>query len=186
MRWFKDEDFLRDKVPMSKEEVRFITSALLEIKEGDKILDIGTGTGSMSCQFAELGADVYGIESKDLAYWLTLKNFENLGLKGKFVKGFAPEDLDNLGENYYDKVFIGGSRGRLEELFVYLDKNLKDRGILIANFISLDNLSEFRSLLKENSYSDISCRLIQVSKEDKLGLMRGENPIYIIKGVKND
>lgn len=186
MRWFKDEDFIRDKVPMSKEEVRIISSALLEIRKGDRVLDIGTGTGSMSCQFAEFGADLYGIESKDLAFELTQENFENLGLKGKFLKGYAPDDLGDLGEDLYDKVFIGGSRGRLEEIFLYLEKNLKAGGILLANFVSLDNLCEFRFLLKKYSYSDISCRQVQVSREDKLGLMRGENPIYIIKGVKND
>jgi len=37
-------------------------SALLNIKKGDKVLEIGTGSGYQSSVLAEMGAKVYSIE----------------------------------------------------------------------------------------------------------------------------
>ena len=39
-------------------------------------------------------------------------------------------------------------------------------------------------LLKKHNYQDIDVELVQTAKLDHLGLMKGENPIYIMKGVK--
>ena len=44
---------------------------LLAINEGDKVLEIGTGSGYQACILAELGAKVYTIERQEDLY---LKN----------------------------------------------------------------------------------------------------------------
>ena len=45
----KDSAFKReDKVPMTKEEIRYISLGYLEINNAKKMLDIGAGTGSVS------------------------------------------------------------------------------------------------------------------------------------------
>ncbi len=58
--------------------VAFMTE-LLEIKKGDKVLEVGTGSGYQSAILKELGADVYSIERiKDL-YELAKEKLTNLG-----------------------------------------------------------------------------------------------------------
>ncbi|WDC84912.1 50S ribosomal protein L11 methyltransferase [Caloramator sp. mosi_1] len=60
--WIKDDEFIRSRVPMTKFETRVLSLALLDVKEGDVLLDIGAGTGSISIQARKLGAKVISIE----------------------------------------------------------------------------------------------------------------------------
>ncbi|WP_162473975.1 bifunctional cobalt-precorrin-7 (C(5))-methyltransferase CbiE/decarboxylating cobalt-precorrin-6B (C(15))-methyltransferase CbiT [endosymbiont 'TC1' of Trimyema compressum] len=50
---FNDEDFKRDSVAITKENIRLITLGKLQIKPKDIIWDIGTGTGSMAIEMAK-------------------------------------------------------------------------------------------------------------------------------------
>ena len=61
---------------------------------------------------------------------------------------------------------------------------MEPEGILCANFVTLKNLNHFLQLLEKNQYTDIEVQLIQSSYMDTIGLMRGNNPIFIVKGVK--
>ena len=47
-------------------------SEKLEIKAGDKILEIGTGSGYQACILLELGAKVYTIEYNQKLIWLNM------------------------------------------------------------------------------------------------------------------
>lgn len=53
MIYIKDEEFIRGDCPMTKEEVRILSIAKLEIEEDDTLLDIGAGTGSISIQMSK-------------------------------------------------------------------------------------------------------------------------------------
>lgn len=57
--------------------VAFMTQ-LLEIKEGDKALEIGTGSGYQSAILRELGAEVYSIERIESLYERAKKNLGEL------------------------------------------------------------------------------------------------------------
>ena len=48
----KDKNFIRGKVPMTKEQIRAISIAKMEITDEDICLDIGGGTGSVSIEMA--------------------------------------------------------------------------------------------------------------------------------------
>lgn len=71
-----DEEFIRDKVPMTKSEVRALVISRLGICPGDTMWDIGCGTGSVSVEMAlqcYRGA-VYSIDVKPEAAELTRRN----------------------------------------------------------------------------------------------------------------
>ena len=166
---------------MTKYDIRVLTMSYLEIVDGDRFLDIGAGTGSVSIQAAVLGADVTAIERAEEGIDLIEENAHKFDLDMNIISGYAPEDLP---KEKYDKVFIGGSRGKLRKIFEYLEDSLKSNGILVGNFIMLKNLNEFMELINEFGYEDVETKLIQSSSMDRLGLMKADNPIFIVKGVK--
>ena len=140
MKWIKDEEFIRGNIPMTKFNIRILTMAYLSIKEEDRLLDIGAGTGSISIEGALQGAKVWAIERKEEGIELINKNAEKFRVDIHTILGQAPEDLPNI---KFNKCFIGGSGGKLREIFDYLEEHLEDNGILCGNFIMLKNLQEF-------------------------------------------
>lgn len=181
MKWIKDEEFIRGNVPMTKFNIRILTIGYLAIEKGDRLLDIGAGTGSISIESALQGANVWSIEREEEGISLIKSNNEKFCTSINIINGQAPEDLPNI---KFNKCFIGGSGGKLESIFLYLEKNLEDNGIVCGNFITLNNLTEFLTLLKKYNYKGIETNLIQSAYMDGIGLMKGQNPIYIVKGVK--
>ena len=56
-----------------------IQSSLLEVKKGDKILEVGTGSGYQACILSLLGAKVYTIERQSALFEKTDKLLRELG-----------------------------------------------------------------------------------------------------------
>ena len=54
----KDDEFIRDKVPMTKEEIRTLSICKLKVCDGDVIYDIGGGTGSVSVECARVSPGI--------------------------------------------------------------------------------------------------------------------------------
>lgn len=183
MRWIKDGEFIRDSIPMTKFNIRTLTIGYLEIEEGDRLLDIGAGTGSISIEAYLQGAQVWAVEKEARAVELIEKNNSKFGTDLNIIHGKAAEDLP---DRIFNKCFVGGSKGALKDIFRYLDRHLEKGGILCGNFILLKNLNEFLDLLKTHRYKHIGVQLIQSSEMDKIGLLKGENPIFIIRGVKGN
>ncbi len=182
MKWFKDEDFIRGEVPMTKFIKRNAIVSLLDVSEDDKVLEIGTGTGSVTCQMAAICKEVTTIERDDEAISVAKKNFEKFGLDNvKLIKGKAPEGMDGT---QFNKVYIGGSGKNLESIMDKLDE--KNNFTVIASFIIFDNAYEFKDLLKKKNYKNIDTYMINVSKAEKLEMMIAENPVIIVRGEKND
>ena len=181
MKWIKDEDFLRGDIPMTKFDIRALTMAYLSIEAGDRFLDIGAGTGSISIESGLQGAQVTAIEREEEGIELIGANADKFSLDIEKILGQAPNDLPGA---KFNKCFIGGSGGKLAEIMDYLEEHLEDCGILVANFIMPKNLTRFLDLLKEYDYKNIEVRLIQASYMNRIGLMKAHNPIYIVKGEK--
>ena len=182
-----DEDFLRDKVPITKAEVREISLSKLSLMPTDVAYDIGAGSGSVSLAMARRTKDslVYAIEKKPLAVNLIRQNIVHT--KTKNVVVLEGEAVDVIGQlPPPDKVFIGGSSGDLDEIVsIIVEKN--ERVKIVVNAITLETLAQTIAVFKEMNFSyETIC--VNVSKAEKLGnynLMKAQNPIYIITGEKN-
>lgn len=186
----RDKEFIRAKVPMTKEEVRAVSIAKMEMKSTDVCLDIGGGTGSVSIEMSRFAEDghVYTIEHKEEAVELIRENMKKFGVENMtLIFGKAPEDLpDGI---TFDKIFIGGSGGSLFEIMQYSYDSLKEDGILALNFIVLENTFEALENLKKIGFKDIDICQVMISKNKKVkdfNMMMSENPIYVISARKTE
>ncbi len=177
-----DDDFIRDKVPMTKEEVREASICKLKLKEGAVIYDIGSGTGSIAVEMAELSetVKVYAIEQKESAVELIKRNSHKFGTSNiVIVQGTAPESLADLPAPTH--AFIGGSSGNLKGILNLL-KNKNPDVRVVVNAVSMETVAEITDIIKEFPLKDVEVVQLQTSRAKALGryhLMQAENPVYI-------
>lgn len=179
----QDEEFLRDKVPMTKEEVRTVSLSKLRLFDNSVCYDIGAGTGSVSIEMAlrAYKGKVYAIEKKELAVQLLKENKKKFQVDNlEIIEGFAPEAMENL--EVPTHAFIGGSSGNMKEIMnLLLKKNPAVR--MVINCIALESVSETLECLKTLPVKEVEIVQLAVSKSKSVGkyhMMMGENPIYII------
>lgn len=175
--WIRDEEFIRSRVPMTKFETRVISLALLDIKEGDVLLDIGAGTGSISIQASKLGAKVISIEKDREAIDIIKRNIEKFNVDITVINKRAEDTILDLD---FDKCFIGGTDGNIEEILNLVDRRLKRGGIIVANFIT----NKYIKMLEGLGNYDLEVKLINIANFDGI-MFRANNPVFIVKAVKN-
>lgn len=77
---------------------------LLNIKPGDKILEIGTGSGYQAIVLVEMGADVYTIEYQKALYERTKVFLPKMGYTPHFFYGDGSKGLGRFAP--YDKIIV--------------------------------------------------------------------------------
>lgn len=128
-------------------------TTLLDIKKGDKVLEIGTGSGFQACVLSHMGAKVYTIERQKKLFDKTEKFLQDIGfgnirtLYGDGYEGaprFAP----------FDKILITAGASEIPEKLI---EQLKPGGIMVIPLGQGDlqkmlriTKSEDGSLKKEN------------------------------------
>lgn len=92
-----------------------IQTELLDIKPGDKVLEIGTGSGYQCCILLELGARVYTIEYVKPLYQQAKKKLTEMGYKAHFIHGDGSKGFRPYAP--YNKIIVtAGAPGVPEEL----------------------------------------------------------------------
>lgn len=183
-----DDMFIRGKVPMTKEEIRSITIGKLRLNEEDIVVDIGAGTGALSIESALMARQgkVYAIEKNPEGVYLIKENIKKFNIDNiEVIKGIAPKDLDKVPE--INRAIVGGTGGRIEEVFDWLDTKLMHKGRIVLNAITIETTYRAIENLKRRKYEDIDVTQASISKGKSIGsltMMQGQNPIYIISGAK--
>lgn len=177
-----DRLFTRDRVPMTKEEIRILSVCKLRLTQESVLYDIGSGTGSVSVECARLSEKirVYAIDCNPAAIELTAGNAVKQGLCNiQTIHGDARDAIQKLPTPTH--AFIGGSGGELGEILKLLyRKNPAMR--VVVNAVSLETIAELAALLPKLSLREREIIQVQIARENSAGryhLMKAENPVYI-------
>ncbi|TDG35045.1 protein-L-isoaspartate(D-aspartate) O-methyltransferase [Pedobacter changchengzhani] len=101
-------------------------SELLHIKKGDKVLEIGTGSGYQTCILMELGAKVFTIERQENIFNRTIQVLPGMGYKANFYCGDGSKGIAEHAP--YDKIIVTAGAPLVPEILL---KQLKIGGILV-------------------------------------------------------
>lgn len=99
---------------------------LLHIKKGDKVLEIGTGSGYQTCVLMELGAHVFTIERQENIYRHTIKVLPGMGYNANFF--FGDGSMGIAEHAPYQKIIVTAGAPFVPEVLL---KQLKVGGILV-------------------------------------------------------
>lgn len=177
-----DAEFIRGKVPMTKKEIREVSICKLRLYPGAVVYDIGSGTGSVAVEMADMSPDieVFALEQKPEAVELIEKNKEKFHLDNiTVIQTKAPEGLMDL--KMPTHAFIGGSGGNMKEIIETLHQINPGMRIVI-NAVSIETLCEIKEILMAYPVCDTEFVQLQVSRVKELGtyhMMQAENPIFV-------
>ncbi len=188
---FLHEDAFAKRMPkkglITKRETRLISLAQMAIRPDSVVWDVGAGSGSVSIEAALLAYEgkVFAVESDPEGVEICRENIKTHAVDNVHViAGRAPEALKDLEDP--DAVFVGGSKGSMEEIIQTAWGRLNPGGRLVVNAITLENVSEAYTALRSRELTpDII--LLNVSRGEPLArYMRYEamNPIQIFTVAK--
>ncbi|QGG46904.1 precorrin-6y C5,15-methyltransferase (decarboxylating), CbiE subunit [Heliorestis convoluta] len=184
-----DQTFLRQQIPMTKSDIRALTLLRAAIQKHDRIWDVGSGTGSISMEAAQLAplGHVYAIERKSEACTLIKANCRHFDLSNVTVlETEAPTGLDRLPQP--NVIIIGGSGGQLQSLLSTCWQRLQPKGRIVLNAITVETLAEATAWF-EKAKIPFQAVQVQVQKMEKAGsyhLWKSQNPVTIFWASKED
>ncbi|MFD2597542.1 protein-L-isoaspartate(D-aspartate) O-methyltransferase [Sphingobacterium corticis] len=101
-------------------------SELLHVRKGDKILEIGTGSGYQTCVLLELGANVFTIERQENLFNRTKMVLPYMGYQANFFYGDGSKGIAEHAP--YDKIIVTAGAPLVPEIML---KQLKYGGLLV-------------------------------------------------------
>ena len=101
-------------------------SQLLEIKKGDKVLEIGTGSGYQTCVLLELGAEVYTIETQKVLHQKSSRFLHEMGYRAQFFLGDGTIGLKQFSP--FDKIIVTAGAPQVPEAYM---EQMKIGGVLV-------------------------------------------------------
>ena len=180
-----DEEFIRQDVPMTKQEIRILSLVKAQIAPDAVIYDIGAGTGSLSIEAARLApkGEVYAIERSSEGINLIRANAANFAVTNmQVIQAEAPDGLAGLPEA--DAILIGGSGSRLPEILETVTPKLKQKGRLVLNCITVQTLMQCIEFMREHSdiyiYEAIQVQVTRLQQVGTYDMAKANNPIYIV------
>jgi precorrin-6B C5,15-methyltransferase / cobalt-precorrin-6B C5,C15-methyltransferase len=188
---FLHEDAFAKRMPkkglITKREVRLLSLAALGIRPDSVVWDIGAGSGSVAIEAAMLAPQgrVYAVEVDPEGVEICRDNVRTHRVDNvRVIAGRAPEALAEL--ETPDAVFVGGSKGSMDEIIdVALDR-LRPGGRLVVNTITLENSGEaYQAFRRRELVPEVT--LLQVSRAEPLARYlryEAQNPIQIFAVTK--
>ncbi len=182
-----DDEFVTVKKLITKEEVRVVTLAKLKLRHDMCLWDIGAGSGSICVEADHLlpNGRIFAIERNEECRQFIKENLRKFNTRNvSLIEGLAPDCLEELPDP--DRVFIGGSGGRLWEILDTVDQRLATGGRIVLNAITLDTLTAANEYFGNAGYA-VEVVTVNIARTRPLSdykMFEAYNPVYIITAVK--
>jgi len=184
-----DDEFQTSKKLITKQEVRAVTLAKLQLQNDLVMWDIGAGSCSVAIEASNLmpNGRIYAVEQNPQCIAFSRENLGKFAARNvKLVEGEAPEVLDGLPDP--DRVFIGGSGGQLEEIIATADSRLKPEGRIVLNAVTLDTLTRAVEFMEDHGFT-VEATCVNIAKTRNLTeykMFEAQNPVYVITAWKGN
>ena len=166
-----DEQFLRGKIPMTKQEIRILTLAKARLNVDSIVADIGAGTGSITIEAAKISSrgKIFAIERKSEAIELIKRNVEKFS-------------VDNVTLPELDAAIVGGSGGKCNAILDALDGKLKVGATVVVNAVTIQTAAKaveyFR--IRGWNYETIQVQITRFERVGSHDMARALNPVFIV------
>ena len=153
---YEDKAFpIGEKQTISQPYTVAFQSELLNVSKGDKILEIGTGSGYQAAILLELGAEVFTIEYNQKLFQKTMDFLPKLGYNPHFFQGDGSLGLPKHAP--YDSIVVTAGAPNIPDTLI---KQLKIGGVLVIpvgdqkqqKMIAIKKLSQNKASKKEFSH----------------------------------
>ena len=182
-----DDEFLTVKKLITKEEIRVVTLAKLNLRHDMCLWDVGAGSGSISIEADHLlpNGRIFAVERNEECRQFIKQNLQKFNTRNvQLVEGVAPQCLEELPDP--DRVFIGGSGGHLWEILRIVDQRLAAGGRIVLNAITLDTLTSASEFFSNAGY-EVEVVTVNIARTRPLTsykMFEAYNPVYILTAVK--
>lgn len=150
---YEDKAFpIGEKQTISQPYTVAFQTELLNVSKGDKILEIGTGSGYQAAILLELGAEVFTIEYNKKLFQKTIAFLPKLGYRPNFFRGDGSQGLSTHAP--YDSIVVTAGAPNVPDALI---KQLKIGGVLVIpvgdqnqqKMIAIKKLSQNKASKKE-------------------------------------
>ncbi len=173
---------------ITKREARLLSIAAMQLRANSVVWDVGAGSGSVGIEAALLAYEghAYLVEVDPESAAMCRENARALGADNVTVTaGRAPAALAGLRDP--DAVFIGGSKGSMQEIADAAFERVRAGGRVVANAITLENVAECHAAFKRH-VPQPEVTLISVARGEPLARYQryaAQNPIHVFAGTKS-
>ena len=186
-----DSEFACKGGLITRQEIRVISLARLQLKKNSVVWDIGAGSGSLSIEAAQIAREgqVFAAEKDEACIQHILTNCLKFGIPPQapdkpsrihVIQGWAPEACRDWPAP--DAVFIGGSGGKIGEILDLVFTQLRPNGRLVLNVIMLERLYEVLNRLRAQGW-EVEVTQVSISRsKDILNMTRlvPLDPVFIV------
>jgi precorrin-6Y C5,15-methyltransferase (decarboxylating) len=168
------DDFFDHDGQITKRPLRAVTLSALAPKPGERLWDIGAGSGSIALEWlmTDPSTEAVAIEARADRARRIRENADRLGQdRLQVVEGEAPSVLDGL--PVPQAVFVGG--GLTRETLAWLETHLPEGTRLVANAVTLETEG---LLVEAGSRLGGTLTRLELSEVQPLGRFRGWKAAY--------
>lgn len=183
-----DNMFRHERGMITKSEVRAVTLSKLMLENDSVFWDLGAGSGSVSIEasvYVRTGS-IHAVEKSETRIGHIRENRKHFNVRNLEVcQGVLPDAVDRLPDP--DRIFIGGGGADLVSIIEKSVERLLPNGIVVINTVLLKNMSRSLDVLERLGFETEIIQM-QINYGHKMPwnqMLKSQNPIWIVKGVRH-
>ena len=178
----KDDDFDTQRGMITKEYKRNLSLQNLDLEPNQLLWDIGAGSGSCGIEaYKRYKVKTIFFEKQELRCGYIKQNLKkHKVIDTKLLEGNAQDLFETLEQNP-QRIFVGGGGEEVIKKLPYLFNRLENNGVMVISAITLLNLTQMISVLKEANIKYEIFSLSLTTYKGKLDLIEPQRQLFQIK-----